>query len=53
MMAEHTFVTVTDMDIFKLDEPQRTALTALLGISRSTARWCFCTDRYRIKRMRG
>ena len=31
MMAEHTFVTVTDMDIFKLDEPQRTALTALLG----------------------
>ena len=31
MMAKHTFVTVTDMDIFKLDEPQRTALTALLG----------------------
>ena len=31
MMAEHTFVTVTDMDIFKLDEAQRTALTALLG----------------------
>ena len=31
MMAEHTFVTVTDMDIFKLDEPQRTALTTLLG----------------------
>ena len=31
MMAEHTFVTVTDMDIFKLDEPQRTALAALLG----------------------
>ena len=31
MMAEHTFVTVTDMDIFKLDESQRTALTALLG----------------------
>ena len=30
MMAEHTFVTVTDMDIFKLDEPQRNALTALL-----------------------
>ena len=53
MMAEHTFVTVTDMDIFKLDEPQRTALTALLGISRSTARWCSCTGRYRIKRMRG
>lgn len=31
MMAEHTFVTVTDMDIFKLDESQRTALIDLLG----------------------
>lgn len=30
MMAERTLVTVTDMDIFKLDESQRTALTALL-----------------------
>ena len=30
MMAEHTLITVTDMDIFKLDESQRTALTALL-----------------------
>ena len=32
MMAEHTFVTVTDMDIFKLDEPQRTALTLAVGL---------------------
>ena len=30
MMAEHTLVTVTDMDIFKLDEGQRTALMAML-----------------------
>lgn len=30
MMAEHTLVTVTDMDIFKLDEVQRGALIALL-----------------------
>ena len=30
MMAEHTLVTVTDMDIFKLDEAQRGALVALL-----------------------
>ena len=30
MMAQNTFVTVTDMDIFKLDEAQRTALIALL-----------------------
>lgn len=30
MMAQHTLVTVTDMDIFKLDEGQRTALIALL-----------------------
>mgnify|MGYP004522923481 FL=1 len=31
MMAEHTLITVTDMDIFKLDESQRTALINLLG----------------------
>lgn len=31
MMAEHTLITVTDMDIFKLDENQRTALIDLLG----------------------
>lgn len=31
MMAQHTLVTVEDMDIFKLDEGQRTALIALLG----------------------
>lgn len=31
MMAEHTLITVTDMDIFKLDESQRTALIDLLG----------------------
>ena len=30
MMAEHTLVTVEDMDIFKLDEGQRRALVALL-----------------------
>ena len=30
MMAEHTIVTVTDLDIFKLNESQRTALIALL-----------------------
>lgn len=30
MMAEHTLVTVTDMDIFKLDEGQRTELISLL-----------------------
>ncbi|MBQ0038482.1 MAG: DNA polymerase III subunit delta [Clostridiales bacterium] len=30
MMAEHTLVTVTDMDVFKLEESQRTALIALL-----------------------
>lgn len=31
MMADHTLITVTDMDIFKLDESQRTALIDLLG----------------------
>lgn len=31
MMAEHTLITVTDMDIFKLDEGQRTALIDLLS----------------------
>lgn len=31
MMAEHTLVTVTDLDIFKLDEGQRTALIELLS----------------------
>ncbi len=31
MMAEHTLITVTDMDIFRLDESQRTALIDLLG----------------------
>ena len=31
MMAAHTLITVTDMDIFKLDESQRTALIDLLG----------------------
>lgn len=31
MMAEHTLVTVTDLDIFKLDESQRSALTELLN----------------------
>lgn len=31
MMAEHTLITVTDMDIFKLDESQRTAFIDLLG----------------------
>lgn len=51
MMAERTLVTVEDMDLFKLDEAQRGALVALLGTSRSTARWCFCTDRYRIRQM--
>ena len=30
MMSQSTFVTVTDMDIFKLDEAQRTALVSLL-----------------------
>lgn len=30
MMAEHTLVTVTDMDLFKLEEAQRTALITLL-----------------------
>ncbi len=30
MMAQNTFVTVTDMDVFKLDEAQRTALVSLL-----------------------
>lgn len=30
MMSQSTFVTVTDMDIFKLDETQRTALVSLL-----------------------
>ena len=30
MMAQHTLVTVEDMDIFKLDEGQRNALIALL-----------------------
>ncbi len=30
MMAEHTLVTVTDMDIFRLDEAQRGALVTLL-----------------------
>lgn len=31
MMAEHTLVTVEDMDLFRLDEAQRGALVALLG----------------------
>lgn len=31
MMAEHTLVTVTDLDIYKLDESGRTALITLLG----------------------
>ena len=31
MMAQHTLVTVTDLDIFRLDEHQRTALMALLA----------------------
>ena len=31
MMAEHTLITVTDLDIFKLDEGQRTALIQLLS----------------------
>ena len=31
MMAEHTLITVTDMDIFRLDEGQRTALIELLS----------------------
>lgn len=30
MMSQSTFVTVTDMDVFKLDEAQRTALVLLL-----------------------
>lgn len=30
MMSQRTFVTVTDMDVFKLDEAQRTALVSLL-----------------------
>ena len=30
MMAQHTMVVVTDLDIFRLDEQQRTALMALL-----------------------
>ena len=30
MMAEHTLVTVTDLDLFKLDESQREALIGLL-----------------------
>lgn len=30
MMAQHTLVTVEDMDLFKLDESQRNALIALL-----------------------
>ena len=30
MMSQSTFVTVTDMDVFKLDEVQRTALVSLL-----------------------
>lgn len=30
MMSQSTFVTVTDMDVFKLDETQRTALVSLL-----------------------
>lgn len=30
MMSQSTFVTVTDMDVFKLDEAQRTALVSLL-----------------------
>jgi len=30
MMAQNTFVTVTDLDIFKLDEAQRAALVSLL-----------------------
>lgn len=31
MMSQHTLVTVTDMDLFKLDESQRTALVSLLS----------------------
>lgn len=31
MMAQHTMVVVTDLDIFRLDEHQRTALMALLA----------------------
>ena len=31
MMAQHTLVTVTDMDLFKLDEAQRGALVLLLN----------------------
>ena len=31
MMAQHTMVVVTDLDIFRLDEQQRTALMALLA----------------------
>ncbi len=31
MMAQHTLVTVEDMDLFKLDEGQRNALIGLLG----------------------
>ena len=31
MMAQHTMVVLTDLDIFRLDEQQRTALMALLA----------------------
>lgn len=31
MMAQHTLITVTDLDIFKLDEGQRTALSEILS----------------------
>ena len=53
MMAEHTFVTVTDMDIFKLDEPQRTALTALLGDFPEYCTLVFLYRQIPYKRMRG
>ncbi len=43
MMAQHTMVVVTDLDIFRLDEQQRTALMALLADFPSTARWCWYT----------
>lgn len=45
MMAEHTLVTVTDLDIFKLDEGQRTALIELLSDFPPYCTWCSCTSR--------
>lgn len=50
MMAQHTLVVVTDMDLFKLDESQRTALIALLSDIPAYCTLIFVYDQVEYKR---